>query len=216
MLKSFFKKQHHLEILIYDYLKNLEQVQRHFAQGITLCLDKGFCEDINFLVDQTHKFESRADDIREEINQLMYGKALIPESREDIMDLLEAIDEIPRYFEFVLSMIQLQRLKIPDFLAVDVKDILRISFESCELMIKQVDVMIQRKEGIRAFLAVIDENESHCDHIEHRMIAKIFDSDLDPFLKLQLKEMVSALGEISDQVDRVSKRINIITMKRRV
>ncbi len=216
MLKLLFKKQHFLETLIYDYLENLEKAQRHFAQGLTLCLDKGFCDDINFLVDQTHKFESKADDIREEINQLMYSKALIPESREDIMALLEAIDEIPRYFELVLSMLQLQRLKVPDFLALDIKDIMRISFESCELMIKQVDVMLQRKEGIRALLAIIDENESHCDHIENRMIAKIFESNLDPFQKLQLKEMVVALGEISDQVDRVSKRINIITMKRRV
>jgi predicted phosphate transport protein (TIGR00153 family) len=132
------------------------------------------------------------------------------------MDLLEAIDEIPRYFELVLNMLQMQKLKIPDFLALDIKDIVRISIESCELMIKQVDVMLQRKEGVRALLAIIDENESHCDHIENRMIAKIFDSNLDPFQKLQLKEMVVALGEISDQVDRVSKRINIITMKRRV
>ena len=216
MLKFLFKKEHHLETLIYSYLENLEKTQDNFAQGLTLCIDKGFCEDINFLADQTHKFESKADDIREEINQLMYSKALIPESREDIMGLLEAIDKIPRYFELILNMLQMQRLKIPDFLALDIKDIIRISIESCDLMVKQVDVMLKRKEGIRALVATIDQNESHCDHIENRMITKIFGSDLDPFQKLQLKEMVIALGEISDQVDRVSKRINIITMKRRV
>jgi predicted phosphate transport protein (TIGR00153 family) len=216
MLKFLFKKEHQLETLIYSYLENLEKAQSHFVKGLTLCLDKGFCEDVNFLVEQTHKFESKADDIREEINQLMYSKALIPESREDIMGLLEAIDEIPRYFELILNMLKMQRLKIPDFLTLDIKDIIRISIESCDLMIKQVDVMLKKKEGIRALLATIDQNESHCDHIENRMIAKIFDSDLDPFLKLQLKEMVIVLGEISDQADRVSKRINIITMKRRV
>ena len=49
-----------------------------------------------------------------------------------------------------------------------------------------------------------------------RIITKLFDSDLEPFLKLQLKEMVIVMGEISDQADRVSKRVNIMTMKRRV
>ena len=76
--------------------------------------------------------------------------------------------------------------------------------------------MIKKKVGVRALLSTIDQNESHCDHIERRMITKLFDSDLQPHIKLQLKELVIVLGEISDQVDRVSKRVNIMTIKRRV
>ncbi len=216
MLKFFFKKEHQLETLIYSYLENLEIVNRHFVKGLNLCLEAGSCDDFNFIANQTHKFESKADDIREEINHLMYSKALIPESREDIMALLEAIDQIPRYFELVFNMIQTQKLDIPAFLVADIKELIRISIECCNLVIKQVDVMLKKKEGIRTLMATIDQNESHCDHIERRMITRIFDSDLDPFQKLQLKEMVVILGEISDQADRVSKRINIITMKRRV
>lgn len=48
---------------------------------------------------QTHKFESKADDIREEIEALMLGKALIPESRRDIIGLLESINDIPRIID---------------------------------------------------------------------------------------------------------------------
>jgi predicted phosphate transport protein (TIGR00153 family) len=168
------------------------------------------------MTERTHKAESKADDIREEINLLMYSKALIPESREDIMRLLETIDEIPRYLELVLYMIQTERLNVPEFIALDVKELIRMSLESCELMVKQVDLMLKKKEGIRAILSTIDQNESHCDHIERRIISRIFDSDLEPFQKLQLKEMIVYLGEISDQADRVSKRVNIMTMKRRV
>jgi uncharacterized protein Yka (UPF0111/DUF47 family) len=65
-------------------------------------------------------------------------------------------------------------------------------------------------------MATIDHNESHCDHIERSLMIKVFDSDLDKVDQLQLKEVVIALGEISDQADRVSKRVNIITLKRRV
>ncbi len=216
MLKFFFKKEQQLETLIYSYLENLENIQQNFAKGLNLCLDVGNCEDLNFLADQTHKFESRADDILEEINQLMYSKALIPESREDIMGLLEAIDEIPGYFESIFDMIQNQKIIIPDFLIADIRELIRILLESCSLMIEQVDVMLKKKQNIRSLVATIDQNESHCDHIERRMIAKIFDSDLDPFQKLQLKEVVVVLGEIANQIDRISKRINIITIKRRV
>jgi predicted phosphate transport protein (TIGR00153 family) len=216
MLNYFFKKEMQLEKLIYNYLKNLGMIQNHFVKAMNICLKDGSSDDFCFLVDQTHKFESRADDLRDEINELMYSRALIPESREDIMALLERLDRIPRAFEQILNMIRTQKIFFPENLILDIQELIRVSMESCDLMAKQVDVMIKKKEGIRTIMATIDQNESHCDHIERRIIVKLFESDLDPFFKLQLKELVIVLGEISDQADRVSKRVNIMTMKRRI
>lgn len=216
MFNFLFKKEEQLENLIYQYLENLTRTQEHFVRAMATCLDEGLCEQFGFLIDQTHKFESKADEIKEEVNVLMYSRALIPESREDIMNLLEHVDCIPRIFELILHLIRSQKLKLPDFIKLDIKDLIRISVESCELMIKQIDLMMKNRQGIRALLATIDHNESHCDHIERSLMAKLFDSDLEKVDKLQLKELVIALGEISDQADRVSKRVNIMTLKRRV
>ena len=216
MLEFFFKKERQLETLISGYLENLLLVKDDFVKAMTLCLKEGASDDFCFLVDQTHKLESKADDLRDEINQLMYSRALIPESREDIMALIEKVDEIPRSFEKILNMIRTQKLTFPEFLILDIQELIKVSVESCDLIVKQIEAMIKKKEGVRLLVSTIDQNESHCDHIERRMIIKLFESDLDPFMKLQLKEMVIALGEISDQADRVSKRVNILTMKRQV
>ena len=83
-------------------------------------------------------------------------------------------------------------------------------------MIKQIEALFKKAVRIEALVSTIDHNESHCDHIERRIITRIFDSDLDPFEKLQLKEMIVHMGDISDEADRVSKRVNIMSMKRRV
>jgi len=216
MFSFLFKKESQLDTLILQYLENLTRTQEHFVKAMETCLDEGICGQFSFLIDQTHKFESKADEIREEVNLLMYSRALIPESREDIMNLLEHMDCIPRIFELILHLIRTQKLKIPQFIELETKDLIRISVESCELMIKQVELMLKNKEGIRALLATIDHNESHCDHIERSLMIKVFDSDLDTCAKLQLKELIIAMGEISDQADRVSKRVNIMTLKRRV
>ena len=216
MLKIFFRKQRQLETLIYSYLETFKQTQERFVKAFYICLEKSNLCDFDFMTQQTHKFESMADDIREEIKILMYSKALIPESRGDVMGLLEAMDEIPRLFELILNMIKTQKLMIPDFLVTDLRELTDISLETCYLMLDQVKFLFQKKEGIIALVAKIDEHESHCDHVERRIITQIFDSDEAPFLKLQLKEMVLKLGEISDHADRVSRRVNIISMKRRV
>jgi predicted phosphate transport protein (TIGR00153 family) len=216
MFRFLFKREHQVEQLISGYLDNLKMVQENFLKAMNIYFEKGFCEDFDFLIEQTHKLESKADDTRYEIETLMYAKALIPESRGDILGLLEAIDQIPGLFEVILYMIQTQRLAVPDFLVMDVRELVSVSLQCCDLLVKEVEALFRKSEEIRSLVATIDNNESHCDHIERRIITRIFDSDLDPFQKLQLKEMVIQMGEISDQTDRVSRRVHIISVKRQV
>lgn len=216
MFKFLFKKEQQIESLIYDYLDNLRIAKENFSKAMNTYFEKGFCEDFDFLIEQTHKVESKADDIRYEIETMMYAKALIPESRGDVLGLLEAVDQIPSVFELILYMTQTQRLVTPEFLVLDIKELVQVSLECCDLLIKQVEALFRKSEDIRSLVLTIDNNESHCDHIERRIITKIFDSDLDPFQKVQLKDMVIQMGEISDQADRVSRRVYIISVKRRV
>ncbi|MGD2126348.1 MAG: DUF47 family protein [Desulfobacteraceae bacterium] len=216
MFEFLFKKQRRIEALIYSYLDNLKMTKERFSEALDVCLEEHCSGEFDFLTEQTHKFESRADDIREEIKNFMYGKALIPESRGDIMGLLEAMDEIPGLLQDVLYTIATQRLAIPDFIIPDVKELMAVTLASCDLMFQQIEALFSRSGGLRALVSTIDHNESRCDHIERRIIRKIFDSDLEPFYKLQLKELVGEMEEISDQVDRVSKRANIISLKSRV
>ena len=216
MFSFLFKKENQLNNLISNYLENLVKTQEHFVKAMDTCLDEGMCGEFAFLIEQTHKFESKADDIRDEINYLMYSRALIPESREDVMNLIEQVEVIPRIFELVLHLIRTQKINIPDFVLPEVKNLIRMSVESCDLMIKQIDLMLKNRQGIRALMTTIDHNESHCDHIERSLMTKVFDSNLDPIHKIQLKELIIAMGEVSDQADRVSKRVNIMVLKRRV
>jgi predicted phosphate transport protein (TIGR00153 family) len=217
MFKNLFRKQNQVQVLMMKYLDALQMTQENFALALETCLtDDEVYGDFSSLSDEAHRFESQADDVREEIKTLMYDKILLPESRGDIMRLLDGMDHIPRYMEIVLNMIKTQRLVIPDFLVADIRDLVKASLEACELMSHQVEDLFKRKGRIKELVSIIDMKESQCDKIERRLIAAIFESDLDGFLKLQLKELVIYLGDISDHVDVLSKQINIMNLKRRV
>ena len=217
MLRKFFKKQYQVQVLIMEYLEALKMTQENFALAFeTWLTDDEAYGDFAFLSDETHRFESQADDVREQIKTLMYDKILLPESRGDIMRLLDGMDHIPRYMEIVLHMVKTQMLVIPDFLIADIRELLSASLEACGLMSLQVEDLFKRKGRIKELVSIIDMKESQCDKIERRLISSIFESDLDGFQKLQLKELVIYLGDISDQVDTISKQINIMNLKRRV
>ena len=215
-MKFLFRKQRQVKALIEQYLEHLRFIQETFFRAINNCLDGDCQDDFRALADQAHHFESRADDVREEIKTLMYSKVLLPESRGDIMGLLESVDQVPRFFEIVLNIIRTQNLTIPTLIVPDIRELVAVSMEACDLMTQQVEDLFQRGRRIPELLKIIDEKESHCDAIERRIITTLFESDIDPFIKIQLKELVVFLGDISDQADRVSKRINIISLKRRV
>lgn len=217
MFRFLFKKEHQVERLIYAYLDNIKLSQESFANALRECFLHGEkCENFDFFLQQTHKYESKADDVRQEINDLMYGKALVPDSRGDIMGLLAAMDVIPHLFENILYMIQTQRLHLPDTLKVDLQALLDLCLETSDLLYRQTEALFKKTGHVRELLKTIDTNESHCDHYERALITKLFDSGIDPFLKLQFKDLIVEIGEIANQADRVSKRINIISMKRRV
>ena len=217
MLKYLFKKESQVETLLYEYLEAFKMTQENFVNALNSCLLNGYlCRNFDFYIRQTHKYESKADDIREEVNNLMYGKALIPESRGDVMELLEAIDGIADIFEQTLYKIQIQKIITPDFIIDDLREMVRISLESCDLMVQEVAALLEKQTDIRDLMRKIDTNESHCDHFERKIKTTIFNSDIDPFERIQLKELVEEIGHISDKADRVSKLINIISLKRRV
>lgn len=216
MFKFLFKKERQVQELIFKYLDNLKKTQEHFEKAMDCYFDYGLGENCDFLIAQTHKFESRADDIRNDIVEMMYSKVLIPESRGDIFRLLESLDLILNHFEAVLFMIQGQKIKIPDFIVPDLREFLRVSLECCDLVLRQVEAYFKKTEDIKALVSTIDSHESRCDHLEREIVSKIFDSDMDPFQKMQFKELVGQMSEISDQADRVSRSVYIINIKRRV
>ena len=217
MFKFLFKKQHKLENLIFEYLDTLQNSRNSFDDAMRSCVLNGvMCADFDFHIQQTHKYESRADDIREEIVGLMYGKALIPESRGDILGLLATLDLIPESFEHILYDIQTQQLVIPEPLLAELEEMLGISLECCDFLFEQTRALFDKRGGIRDLAHQIDHHESHCDHIARRLLSKLFASQTDPFLKLQIKALVEKIEEISDRTDDAAKRIMIISMKRRV
>lgn len=216
MLNFLFKKENQVESLIFEYLETFSKVTDHFNRALVTCITRKQCEEFDFLMEQTHKYESRADDIIDEINNLMFSKALIPDSRGDIMNLLISLDKIPHMVETALFMIRYQGLAIPPGFSRDMENMIRVSLESCGLLTRQVELFIKNRPGTRSVMSTIDANESRCDHIQREMISRLFGSDLDPFLKLQFKELVLNIADISDQAERVSKLVNILTLKRRV
>ena len=210
----FVNKQKKVEELLADY--------RHTVSDCLILFDKSFREYLaepdrvrlekNFL--KIHKAESRADDIRREVEVMMYSKALFPESRGDILGLLETMDRVPNQAESTVQMLLNQQIEIPEIYRDGVGQLIRICHRCVSAMLEGASKLFTNYTNATVAVGKIDELESEADNIEESIVKQIFSSDLDGFKKIVLRDLIKQIASVSDYAENVGDRIRIIVAKR--
>jgi len=216
LLDFFLRKQRLIEKDVFDYLYQWKKCLEDFKTGMEIYLDEGLGEKFNYYVQQVHKTEDRADELRRKVEWEMYSKALLPESRGDILGFLETMDKIPNKAESLLNQIKLQRLEFPKELNPNLQRIVALSCEAIQLVYEAATNLISQKGGIQKLADEIGVKETECDHAEQDTIEKIFTMDIDKADKILLKEFIIELGNLTDRAEDVSERLTLLSVKRRV
>jgi len=217
MFRFLFKKQKEVENLIGEYTRSVEIAQEMFLQSMETYFQTGRCSPtFEVLSLETHKTESRTDDILDKIVKLLHEKALVPDLRGDILRLLETADEIPDQFDRILANICNEKIMLPESLNLDFKELLTVSLEACTLTMESVRSILDRGERAARLLFRTDQLESQGDQIEKRIIVRIFESDWDPLQKILLRDLTQRMGDIADSAVQVCRQVNLIVTKRRV
>lgn len=163
-----------------------------------------------------HEVESLADDICGEIEVMMYSKAIFPESRGDILGLLETMDRVPNQAESALRMILNQYIEIPREYNKKILQLTDTCCRAAEAMRTAGEKLFSDYTTATVVIGKIDELESEADKIEANLIEKIFASDMDGFKKIMLRDLVKSIAQIADRAENVGDRIRIIVAKRSI
>ncbi len=166
---------------------------------------------------EVHSFEAKADDIRRDIEQLLYGKVLLPEFRRDILNLLEVLDKMPNKCESIIFMIELQNMKVPSILKKDTLELVEINARAVDKVVEAIKVLLENPKDVDSIVEEIDRIESESDKKEREMIKKLFSSrSIDKADKILLKELILEIGSISDYGENIGDVITILNIKVRV
>jgi len=164
---------------------------------------------------QIHRTESAADDIRREIEVMMYSKAIFPESRGDILGLLETMDRVPNQAEATIQMLLNQHISIPQQYHSQIVQLIDTCHRCVNAMLEGTEKLFT--DFINATVAVgkVDELESQADHIEDAIIEQIFSSDMNGFEKILLRDVIKQIAAVSDRAENTGDKIRIIVAKRK-
>lgn len=212
-----WRKGHVLTGMVDEYLGKAEECLKCFREGLETYFARGLGADFDTLVEKTRMAESTCDDLRRQIETAMYEKSLIPESRGDVLGLMESLDRVPNRAESVLYMIQTQSLRTPEPYFEKFQQLIRINHETFQNLAQAVRLLFKDGSRVRSLTRDIDKQESVSDDVEREIIRSLFSSpDVLPDQKILLKELVIEIGSISDLCENVADRLTIITLKRLV
>lgn len=211
-----WKKNKQIRDRIQRYLETAQDVLSDFRMHLNYYFEHGLDTHFNDLTHELHLKESKADDIRRDIELDLYAQSLLPESREDIFNLLERIDMVPNQSEDILRNLYIQKVSVPEFLHASMLELADVAAEAFQAVVEGVIDVLGKAERVEAINRKIDRCESLGDQLEMRMIEQIFQSDVADFDKILLRDTVRAVGLLCDLSDDVSLVLSIFSVKRRI
>ena len=212
----FINKQKQVESLLAEYRQKVFTCIKIFENSILQYLENSDRDVLEKNCIEIHKAESQADDIRREIEVMMYSKALFPESRGDILGLLETMDRVPNQAEETIHMISNQRINIPEKFHTQITELVNTCVRCTEALLDSSEKLFSDFTTATVILGKVDELESEADHMEKAITKQIFTSGLDGFEKIMLRDTVKQISTVCDRAEKAGDRIRIIVAKRRV
>ena len=212
----FVNKQKEIQSQISEYCESILKCMDSFEKAV-----KHYCADSNrdavkASFTEVHKAESRADDIRREIEVLMYSKSLFPESRGDIMGLLETMDRVPNQAEEAIRMIWNQYVVVPKEHVAEILTLVDVCCRSASAMVGAAEKLFADFTNAAVAVGKIDELESEGDKIEASLIEKVFSEKPDSVAAIVFRDFIESVAGISDRAENVGDRIRIIVAKRTI
>jgi predicted phosphate transport protein (TIGR00153 family) len=197
------------------YLDQVDLCRDRFRLCIERLLLKPQDEENQAILEEVHRSESKADDLRRNIELQLYERALIPESRGDVLGLIETIDVIPGMFQSLCYQFLLEKIVFPEQFRERYLHLVDINIKAYNL-VRQAMWGLFYSEDVKDVTDLVDAVESDSDRVERDLIRDIFNSKLDKADKILLKEIVINTGDISDRAETVKDRLVLAILKRKI
>lgn len=211
-----WKKQEKIEQMLERYFEQTDLCFQAFEKAFQTYQDMGLGASFDADMGKTQDYESAADAMRREIEHTLYGRALLPESRGDILGLLESFDRIPGIAESVLYAMSCQRMVIPEDLKPMFTRLVEVNLQAYYLMRKAVDNLLNNPRVTLHATKDVEKKESESDDVEREIICKIFDMQMDTGEKVLYRDLVLMIGKIADLCETCADRVSIIAIKRKI
>ena len=218
MPHMLFGRSKELEIKITEYLDLVNRGSLTFKRDLNRYIKKNFAlfeESLNDI----KEIENDADEHQKDIKYKLYKYMLIPESRGDVLTIVEEIDTITDLAKEVIFEISIEKPNIPNELETDFLELVENSTEAVDMLVKAIRAFFEEISQVNDYVNKVHFFEHQADKNEERLKRRIFSEEcqkVDIAYKLQLRYFIEEIAALSDQAEMVSEDVSVAAVKRRI
>ena len=216
-----FKKTKNNEVHAYimEQIKDVEACMRSFENFIRAASSPGTdAETLEMLCNDVCKKEDVADrSLRRMIDSLV-GTFFLPSTREDLISIATSCDKVANKCESVALMAVYQHFRFPEDHANDLLKIISITHKQFDLLEESISLLFAKFGELLKDHAILDQIralETEVDIIEQNLYKDIFRMDMDLAHQTQLAHYVDELCDLSDQIEDIADKIQIMLVTRK-
>ncbi len=210
---SIFRATRDLVMKIDSFIDLVSESVLHFEEGLKLYL-AGSEEEFNERLTIIKNLEGRADDLRQDIEAQLYVQTLIPESRGDVLEVLEHMDDIIDFSKSIMLDFCVEKPDIPAGLHERMKKLAETAVDSTQALVQSARSFFYDVNTVKDHLHKVKFFENESDYLSEKIKREIFEMDITLERKLHLKNFVVSIDTISDIAESISNRLSIATIKR--
>ena len=213
-MKSILRKKIGIEKQVDDFLNQISEAGLLFKTGVDIYL-KGKKDAFLKKADDIAEVEHRGDSLRRSIEEQLYLKTLIPESRGDVLDLCENMDALLDRFKGAIWRFEIERIEIDPKFHDDFKELVNYVVEASEAIVRSARAFFKDTKAVADHLHKVSFWETEADKVSTRLQRKIFrQEDMRLSHRMQLREFVRHVDKIADRAEDVADKLNIFVIKR--
>ena len=213
---TLFRRTKALEAEIDEFLDKLSQSALLFRRAVQIYLSDGCTAEFEDKLNQVNTLESSADHLRRTIETQLYAQTLIPESRGDVLGLLENLDSVLNLCEGGLWAFSIEKPRIPADLNDDYNVLTEQVVNTVEALVLASRAFFRNIEAVHDHMHKVMFYEKEADKVSTKLKRAIFASELGLSHKAHLRNFVEHIDNLADRSEDVADRLAIYTIKRQV
>ncbi len=214
-MASLFGKTKLLESKIDEFLDHASEAGLVFREGLKNYLD-GRGEDFESRREQVTELEKHADDLRHEVERQLYVETLIPDSRGDVLGILEHTDEVINIAKATLTQFSVEKPVIPDDLDEAYLELADFGCRAVQELVSGIRVFFRSGTSVSDYTHKVSFWEKEADQIAEKLRRRIFEKEIDLSRKIHLGNFVRLIDAVADEAEDVSERLAISAIKRSI
>ncbi|VAW19145.1 hypothetical protein MNBD_ALPHA09-579 [hydrothermal vent metagenome] len=211
-----FRRTKQLEQQIDSFFDKLSESSVVYRLAVRLYLREGLNEEFQTRLERINALESEADVLRRDIEKQLYSNTLIPDSRGDVLGLIETVDQLLSQFEGSLWAFSIEQPVIPEDFRNGYRKLTNMVVKAVDELALSGRAFFRNPHDVPAHNHKVMLYEKEADAISTNLKKAIFASDLELAEKLHLRGFVEHIDSIADLAEDVADRLAIYAIKRLV